>query len=198
MIIHELSRKVEILQDRLQQLKKELKAAKIAFTEASRNTRITEEAQAIIQLVAKETQDQIRFQITELGSLALQTVFEDGVQLDLQFEEQKGKTLANIDFLQPFPGGGLRTDPLTADSGGACDLASEALRDGLWCAKIPRTRPVMFRDEPFKNINDPSREMQQRASEVVKMISDRLGVQFIIVTMLPELAEVADKVFEIK
>jgi len=62
----------------------------------------------------------------------------------------------------------------------------------------PVPRKLLVLDEPFKNINDPTREMHQRAAEMVKEISQRLGIQFIIVTMLPELAEVADKVFMIK
>jgi hypothetical protein len=126
--------------------------------------------------------------------MALQAVFEEDIRLDLQFVEHKDKTTASIKFLR----GDLLTDPMDADSGGACDIASEALRDSLWCLKKPKTRQLMIRDEPAKNINDPTREMQKRYAEMVRQISDRLGLQFIIVTMLPELADVADKVFVIK
>lgn len=196
MITQTMRSKLERLRGQRDHVRAEYGRARSGYVSAYRELAASEEARALVQRAAQMTQDQVRYHITELGTTALQAVFEDQIQLDLQFQEQRDKTVANLRFLR---GDGLvGVDPVDADSGGACDVAAEALRDSLWYLRRPRTRAVMVRDEPFKNINDPSREMQRRAAEMVRQISDRLGIQFLVVTMLPELEDVADKVFEIK
>lgn len=189
----DLKAKIERLKGQRKQKEREYRNAQRAYVTAYRDSVTTEAARAIIQKAAQMTQDQLRYHITELGTMALQAVFEEDIGLDLQFTEHKDKTVAALKFLR----GGMLTDPMEADSGGACDIASEALRDSLWYVQRPRTMTLMVRDEPAKNINDSSRDMQRRYAEMVRQVSDRLGLQFLIVTMLPELEDMADKVFKL-
>ncbi len=189
----ELKSKIDKLKGARTQIQKQIGEARRTYITASRDATATEEAQAIIQDIARKTQDQIRYHVTDLGSMALNVVFSDDIRLGLDFNPSRGKTEAKLAFLRGKQG--ISVDPLEADSGGACDIAAEALRDSLWYIQRPRTRPIMLRDEPFKNINDPTRQMHERASEMIQQISKRLGLQFIIVTAVPELAEIADKTF---
>lgn len=168
------------------------KAARNKYVMYYRAAAATEEAQALLQKVAKETQDQLRYHITSLGSMALDAVFGDGTTLDLEFQEKAGKTVAVVKFLDS---NGRPTDPLEQDSGGKADVAALALRCSMWSVKIPRPRALMVLDEPAKNINDDTREMHRKYAELVKEVSTRLGMQFIIVTQIQELEEVADRVF---
>lgn len=195
MNIQSLKTSLSKLQGQRQQLERQYRDARNTHVAAYREKAATEEARAIVQMVAQQTQDQIRYHITDLGTMALQAVFGEDIQLDLQFTEQKGKTLANLSFLR---GDGKATNPLDSDSGGAADIAAFALRCSLWAMGKPRTRALIVLDEPFKNINDPSREMHRLAAEMVKEVSKRLGIQFLIVTMVQELEDVADLVVEVK
>lgn len=195
MDLHDLKTKLNRLQGTRQLLGRQYREARNKHVSAHREMTATEEALAVVQMVAQQTQDQIRYHITDLGTMALQAVFGDDIQLDLQFTEQKGKTTANLGFLR---GDGKVTNPLDSDSGGAADIAAFALRCSLWAMKRPRTRALMVLDEPFKNINDPSREMHRLAAEMVREVSRKLGIQFLIVTMVQELEEVADLVVEVK
>lgn len=188
--------KVSQLQGQRKKAERDLKTARRAYTKAFREVSSTEEAQALIQMVAKDTQNQLRYHITELGSMALEAVFGEGVKLDLVFEEKNNRTVANIRFLRGTKE--VPMDPMDEDSGGACDIAAFALRCSLWSMKKPRTQAVMVFDEPFKNINDQTREMHKRAADMVKQVSEKLNIQFLIITMLPELENVADRVYEIK
>ncbi len=172
----------------------DLKKARLAYTKASRDLSATEEAQALLQLVAEKTQSLIRYHVTELGSTALEAVFGGDIRLGLEFRQNSGKTIADIFFLRGP--GGKPVDPLGSDSGGASDIAAMALRCSLWSLKKPRTRPVMVLDEPLKNINDDTRKMHRKAAEMIQLISKKLRMQFLIITALPELEEVADKVFK--
>jgi DNA repair exonuclease SbcCD ATPase subunit len=49
-------------------------------------------------------------------------------------------------------------------------------------------------DEPFRFV---SSDLQDRASQMVKELSEKLGLQFIIITHNPTLASYADKTFEV-
>ena len=189
----QLSSKVSELKGSRSTLKAQALDARKRHATAHRASKASEEAKAFLQLVAKQTQDQLRYHITELGTTALQAVFgTDDIALELEFVEKRGKTEAVIAFRNAE---GLLTDPLEQDSGGAADIAALALRCSLWSLQKPRTRAVMVLDEPLKNINDPTREMQAKAAEMIQLISRRLGLQFIIVTMLQEIEDVAAKVF---
>ena len=171
----------------------DLKKARLAYTKASRDLSATEEAQALLQLVAEKTQSLVRYHITELGSTALEAVFGGDIRLGLEFRLDKGKTVADLFFLRGPEG--KPVDPISSDSGGAADIAAMALRCSLWSLQKPRTRPIMVLDEPLKNINDDTRKMHRKAAEMIQLISKKLRMQFLIITALPELEEVADKVF---
>jgi DNA repair exonuclease SbcCD ATPase subunit len=186
---------IDRLKGQKSHISKQAKESKAKYISAVRDLQSTEKAQALIQKAAAMTQDQLKYYITDLGSMALEAVFGDGMKLDLIFEEKRGKTEARLAFISSE---GHTTNPLDEDSGGASDIAAFALRCSLWTMKRPRTRALMVMDEPFKNINDPTRQMQEKAAEMVKTVSEKLGIQFLIVTMLPELEEVADKIFKIE
>jgi DNA repair exonuclease SbcCD ATPase subunit len=57
------------------------------------------------------------------------------------------------------------------------------------------TDNLIILDEPFKFI---SRDLQERAGEILKKLSEKMKLQIIMVTHIPEFIEVADKVFEVR
>lgn len=170
---------------------KQLSTAKSDLAAAQHELLVTEHSRTIIQTVAKSTQDQLRSNITNLGSLAMAAVYTEPITLDLEFREIRGKTEARLTFSNVD---GHSIDPMEEGSGGACDIAALALRPAMMQLASTKTRPVVFLDEPAKAVNDPSREMHRRYAEMVKMVSDMLGIQFFIVTMVGELEEVGVKI----
>lgn len=156
-----------------------------------------EEAQQIIQAVAQRTQQELEFHVSELVSLALEATFpKDPYKFNCEFVMRRGKTEADLTF-SPRRNLGIKLDPLGDTGGGACDIASCALRFSVWSLSNPRTRPLFVLDEPFKNLNDPSRRLHRQAAEMLREVVDRLRIQIVMVTLLPELMEVADKKFEV-
>ena len=69
----------------------------------------------------------------------------------------------------------------------ALRIASYALEQG--------NDNVIILDEPFRFV---SRDLVSRAGEILKVLSEKLNLQIILVTHIPELIDVADKVFEVK
>lgn len=152
-----------------------------------------EEAQSFIQSVAKETQEQLKFHIEDVVQLALDSLFPNEYRFAIEFDIKYGKTAANLVFTK----GGYPIDILKAAGGGVVDIASLALRVAVW--SLSKTDNVLILDEPIHRIQPAS--LQSIAWEVIKELSRRLKLQFIIVSNSTNNGEatssIADRVFRI-
>ena len=179
----QVGRKME-LEDSIEQLIRKVRQDK-------RRLKRLEKAHAIIKQVGLETQQQLKVHISDITSLALDSVFDEPYKLVLDFVERRDKTECDILFEKD----GSYIDPLTASGGGVVDLAAFALRIASWAMRTPRTRNTIILDEPFKHL---SKDLHDRASQMIQNLSNQLGLQFIVVTHEPALSQFADKVFEVK
>ena len=137
-----------------------------------------------------QTQQTLQFHISDITSLALEAVFPDPYALQVEFIQRRNKTECDLYFVRD----GEKVDPLSASGGGAVDVAAFALRIASWSMTKPRTRNVIILDEPLRFL---SANLQERASSMIKELSDKLGIQFIVVTHEPILANYADRTFNV-
>jgi DNA repair exonuclease SbcCD ATPase subunit len=63
----------------------------------------------------------------------------------------------------------------------------------IW--SIKKTRAIQVLDEPAKFL---SRDMQDKASEMLKELSEKLGIQMILVSHIPEMISAADEVVQVE
>jgi ABC-type cobalamin/Fe3+-siderophores transport system ATPase subunit len=146
--------------------------------------------QALVQKVAKETQEQLKFQIEDIVKTCIDTCFPDEYDFKVEFEIKRGKTECALKF---YKSGHEIDDLLESGGGGVVDMASFGIRIAAW--SLGNTANTLVLDEPMKFL---SRNLQARAGEILSEISKKLGLQLIINTHIPELVEQSDKVFEVK
>ena len=159
--------------------------------ESGRDLRRHEQAREVIREVGLKTQQQLQYHISDITSLALEAVFSDPYTLIAEFIQRRNKTECDLFFSRD----GNKVDPLSASGGGAVDVASFALRVASWSMQRPKSRSTLILDEPLRFL---SADHQEQASVMIKELSKKLGIQFIIITHEPILASYADKVFETK
>ena len=159
--------------------------------ESGRDLRRHEQAREVIREVGLKTQQQLQYHISDITSLALEAVFSDPYTLIAEFIQRRNKTECDLFFSRD----GNKVDPLSASGGGAVDVASFALRVASWSMQRPKSRSTLILDEPLRFL---SADHQEQASVMIKELSQKLGIQFIIITHEPILASYADKVFETK
>jgi DNA repair exonuclease SbcCD ATPase subunit len=147
-------------------------------------------AREIVQIVSAKTQQKLEYQISNLVSSALSSVFADPYAFTLRFVQRRNKTEADLIFTKS---NNETDDLINTAGGGAVDIASFALRIALW--SIKRSRPIMIIDEAFRFL---SLDLQEKASDMIKEISSKLGIQIIMVSHLPGMIQCADRVVEIK
>jgi DNA repair exonuclease SbcCD ATPase subunit len=174
-----------------QQLEKTLKEAKESLVINSRNLRRHEQARELIREAGLKTQQTLSYHISEITSLALEAIFENPYTLEVNFIQRRNKTECDLFFSRD----GNQIDPMDASGGGAVDVAAFALRTASWSMKRPHYRNTIILDEPFKNL---SKDYQEKGSTMLKEVSKRLGIQFIVVTHEECLASFADRTFEVK
>jgi len=147
----------------------------------------TEKSRIIIQKVAKATQAELEYYISELVTLAFASVFPDPYEFGVAFEEKRGKTECRMRFLR----NGHEVNPLSGSGGGPLDIASTTLQFTIW--SLNKTRAIIGLDEPFRFL---SRDLQPKASEMLREVSKKLGLQILMVTHSEDLAACADKGFK--
>ena len=180
--------KLDQLKGKQMQIEQDLSSAQEELKVSIKSLHRHEKAREIIREVGKKTQDQISYHISDITSLALQAIFKDPYELKVEFVQRRNKT--ECDLL--FERNGERVDPMSASGGGAVDVAAFALRIASWSMMNPRTRNTIILDEPFRFV---SGDNQERASAMLKEISQRLGIQFITVTHNEVLSSYADCTF---
>lgn len=159
--------------------------------ELGRDARRHEQAIEIIKEVGLRTQQQLQYHIADITTLAMDAVFDDPFQLLVEFVQRRNKTECDLLFERD----GVSIDPLSASGGGVVDVAAFALRVASYTMQSPRNRNVIILDEPMRFLSEDKQEL---ASLMIKEISQKLNIQFIIITHEPALAAHADKQFTVK
>ena len=143
-------------------------------------------AQAFIQKIASDTQSQLKYHIESIVQMALDAVFPDRYKYNVAFEMKRGRTEARMFLME----GENEIDPMSACGGGVVDIIALALRITVYT--LAQTRNTIILDEPMRFV---SKDLQPQATEIIKQLSKKLGIQFIIVTHSTDIVEQADKVF---
>lgn len=169
------------------QLKEEMKSLK----RNQAKLHMHEKARQIIKEVAQATQEQLTFHISDVTTLAMESIFNDPYKLEIEFVQRRNKMECDLYFVRE----GERVNPLDASGGGAVDVASFALRIASWSLEQPTISKTIILDEPMRFL---SVNYQEKASTMLKELSRQLGIQFIIVTHEPTLTAYADNIFEVK
>ena len=147
-------------------------------------------ARSVVQIVAEQTQKKLEYHISNLVSMALASVFPEPYIFQLRFVQKRNKTEVELVFTK---NGNETDDILNSGGGGVADIASIALRISLW--SIKKTRPTLILDEPLKFLHSP--EYQEKASQMLKEVSQKLGLQIIMVSDQRNILEYADKVISV-
>jgi len=187
--INKLRANLERKKGRREQIEDDLAGYTAECEDEKENILCSEKAQGIIQAVAKLTQEQLEYMITEPVSLALAAVFDNPYKFVAKFEIT-GK--GTIECKLGFERDGTIND-IHEIGGGVVDVASFALRVSAWSLAQPRTSASLIFDEPFRSA---SSGVMPQVSEMVKNISSSLDLQIIMISHITGLIDCADKIFE--
>lgn len=164
------------------------------ITDKQTNLSYILEAQELLQQTAQKTQSRLSFHISNFISSNLEAIWgEDAYTFSMEFIEKRNKT--EVSMLLHTPEGDVSLDSLNnvRGGGGVLDIVAFGLRIALWSLQSQKQK-VMILDQPLSNLDQ---EHLPKAGELIKELSDKLGIQFIIINHNPALAEIADNTIEV-
>jgi len=147
-----------------------------------------ERALELVKDVALKTQGQLEYHLSDMVSTGLNTVFDTVYDFKVEFVIRRGKTECDLYFEKD----GELAQPKFS-GGGAMDIAAFCLRCAAW-SMTKQYRPLLLMDEPFSHLAVVHHE---KAGEMVKILSNKLGLQIIMVTHSKEFTNYADRVFSV-
>jgi len=150
-------------------------------------------ARWVLTEVVKRTQLRFKGYVETLVTKCINTVFDRDFEFVLNYEIKANKT-----YIQPLvkEGGNEPQVPKEEMGVGILDLLSFALRVVLWSLERPRSRAVFILDEPMRDLGKG--KLLDRAGDVLRELSQRLGFQLIVITHEPQLSRIADRTFRIE
>jgi len=185
MRFEDLRWKIQSLEADVKQTNELLFSKKQELVKTTKRREEAEEVKVLLQHAAQVVQQNLQKRINTIVQMALDIVFDNPPKFEMLIAQRRGKT--EVDILT----NGLK--PIDSDGGGVIDIITFALRSALW--SIRPNRKTFILDEPFRNL---SRNLLPRASEMVKTMSDKLGLQIIMVTHHTTDDDIADKIFVVE
>jgi len=168
----ELSNKVSEFKGRLWTAEQSLETARTDLQKSKNDLEAANGLKAVIQQVAKETQDKLRLRFEAIVQACLDAVFPGSYKFMMEFLSRRGQV--EVDMWLDHDG--VRMDPLDSNGGGVVDVMSIALR--LCCLTLSTNSKLLLLDEPFGHLRGEARE---RLGELLEIISERLNVQIFMV-----------------
>lgn len=189
MLISNYRKTVDKLQGRKEYLFSKIEQRKKTQTEIEHRLEIILKVQDFIQVLAVETQSQVKFRIEKIIQMALDICFPGQYEFVLEFKINTDKTECKLTFFKDDQ----EESPEDDSGGGLRDILAFVFRVALW--SLGDTRAVLFLDEPFSAL---SKDIQEKAGKILRQVSKELKVQIIMSTQNQDMQQYADKVFLIK
>jgi len=169
-------------------LEKQLAQEEVKVNNLTARLGYAEKARIVIQQVAQDTQKNLEYRISNLTTTALHSVSPHWPGFVAVFSPRRGKTECDLSFKEYD----VLEKPVDSAGGGPLDVSSFSLKITYW--NLNPNRPSFILDEPFKFV---SPGLQHKVSDMLKMLSEKLEIQIIMVSHAEEVNYSADKTFAV-
>ena len=138
------------------------------------------QSRSILREVAMSVQSAFQFQLSDIVTQALRTVFQEDYEFKVEFVHKRNKTECELYVMKD----GVRLDPIKEMGGGIVQVVAFALRISLFVLQRGTSRNMVVLDEPTSFL---SADHQHRFGTLLQQIASSLGIQFVVVTHSNEL-----------
>jgi len=183
--LHEKKAERRITIKRIQELELNYKVLKSRLEDLN-------ESVSVINIVGVMANDDSKSIIEGIVTEALQLIYDESYSFIIDTRIQRDQPESYLSVKIGENEYSLRDEEL---GGGVIDVVSFTLRVTMWAISDPQVDDVLMLDEPLRNLDS---ERLTKMGVIIKKLSDSLGIQFLIVTHEPQLAEAADSTWYVK
>lgn len=178
--------------DQLQAQKERLEASLSSARERYQTITL---AMALLNEASDYARRQTMERVQELTSSGIQSVFGSGYRFQLESAKHGKIPVIHCRVQSPYADGyELTTEAMDSRGGGVIDILSMALRWAMLESHVPRIDGPLFLDEPAKHV---SADNVHAVGQFLRGACETFGRQVIMVTHIPHLAELADRVISV-
>ncbi len=152
---------------------------------------IAKAAHTLLVGLADSCRDLLRERVERTVTLAIQSVFGTAYRFRFDIDVARGAVALSPRVSRD---GGKNWYGTHALAGGVIDVVGFAIRVTLLMWHTPRPRKVLIADEPFRHVSNTH---LPAVGNMLKTLARATGMQFIIVSHEPELADMADRVIRV-
>lgn len=175
----------------LDALRRQWQTATDAVEEIGRDNDLTVKARVLLEKYSEDEQVQLTEKVTMLVGRGLQTIF--GADYKFRIEMKVLRKQAAMEFLIESDGFTEGREPMDSHGGGLVNVISLVLRLTIVALTPGLSRTVVL-DEPFAQL---SQGYIEGMSSFIRELVDATGIQLIIVSHEPEIADVADSRYKL-
>lgn len=146
-------------------------------------------AHSLLIEVSEVIQQRFKKRVEVLITDAIQSVYDYPYIFKLLFERKRNA----IEVRPIIKKGEKELIPKDDMGGGILDIIAIGFQIILWYLQNPKTRPILFLDEPLKFLGSYSR----KAGFMLKYLSKYFGIQIIMTSHDKQLTEFYDKIYRI-
>lgn len=143
--------------------------------------------EAYLAKYADERQAQVYRQIENTVTEGLRTVFNEDLRLEVETKMVGSRSETVFNIVSKTPEGELSTSIMDSRGGGVAAIVG-FLVQAVLVLLTPSLRPILFLDESFRNVSE---EYQAPLGEFIQDLCQRTGLQVVLVTHQPTIAEYA-------
>lgn len=169
------------------EIAKQLELRRIKLAELQAQVSVNEEAKIVIQAIEAKQQIELKHKVEGLISYALQQVFGRPLKFICEFGTHGSQT--DVEF-KVEDERGVAMSIKDAHGGGLLVISSWLLRLIVMLSSRPALRSLVVSDEPFAQVSE---EYRDTLVNFLRALVEKSDLQFLIVTHLPELADIGDK-----
>lgn len=190
MDLNQIKEQLTKLKGRRDQVKSDIDSCKDRIDQLKSDLEASEQAQAIIQAVAKQTQEELKHVVEPPVNKALEAVLDRPYEFELRFTTKAGRTQAQQIYKRQ---GREYKNLMFSGGGGAQDTAALGLQvSGLYLTQLRR---FLLLDEPLKHLKSRDKRLEKRGAMVMQELSHELGLQILMISHIPEQQKGSDKIF---
>ena len=178
-----------------QQQVQQLRTLEAEMAEKEAHGHVLAQAQEVLRDLANQARQEFKQEVDGLVTLAVRSVFTEDFSFDLQMTTDGGRLQCKPVVWETIGDVQVEYTPKDDMGGSVLDPIGFALRVVLQQFQRNPTRALFLLDEPMKNTGHG--ELLTQAGRMLREISHNLGLQLIIITHEPELAEVADRAWRV-
>lgn len=156
---------------------------------------ITKQASAVIQELSTKERLKMATSVEETITWAVRLLLKEEFSFKMDFVQRRNQWECDFKLIDPK---GLEVDIKNGTGGGILDVISFSLYILFYKLFSANNRLPVILDEPLKHVSTEIPEYAERTNTFLRGLSERLGVQMILVTHQEPLIAAADKAFKME